>query len=305
MATQVLRPFYDIVAEGPFAPDQIVIEERPGVFKKYPEAEAFRDGVWACLTGEGGSLTPWSNDLKPSRDYFYRAYHRDGKLICEIDPKSMSYRDYRGSRYPVFRERFGEVAVAMSFNAALAVIAKDATGEDCVLVCHRKKGDVYLGYITVGASGAIDPGETPAQAAVREANEEAGVQPEEISMLMCVGILRDPYANVTEPMFIAETDVPVEELLKRKGEEYDAVHYVPVQLLCQRWLDIFPYAMTENAIGFTMLIGKMYYGQEWFDNMEQLLAARRELAPDAKSYRSLSQQAVAGLAEALAELRQH
>ena len=99
--------------------------------------------------------------------------------------------------------------------AAFAVLFKD----DEVLLCHRRDYDLWN-----LPGGAVEPGESPWQAAVRETQEEAGL---EIEVQHLVGIYAKPQKNEVAFSFLGS--IIGGEITT--SDEADQVTYFPVSAL--------------------------------------------------------------------------
>lgn len=121
------------------------------------------------------------------------------------------------------RQKIGHDRVMMP--AVSAIVVNDAGH----VLLHRSRDDGN--WYVIG--GAIDPGEEPARAAVRETFEETGLV---VRPLRLVGVYADPvarYANGDEVLYTAITFLcrPIDGTLRVADDESLEVRYFPPDAL--------------------------------------------------------------------------
>lgn len=103
--------------------------------------------------------------------------------VCAVTPLHQGFLKVNRYRFAV--ERFDGSAVAeierevMERGHAVGVLGYDPGRDEVVLVCEFRPGCLVAGddpFTANVVAGVIDAGETPAQAAVREMREEAGLE---------------------------------------------------------------------------------------------------------------------------------
>ncbi|TMK38920.1 MAG: NUDIX domain-containing protein [Actinobacteria bacterium] len=147
-----------MLARGPWNLDQVEAQWRDEPFEPPAERVAAADGAIAALRDRGSP----SHDGLSARLVDHR--ERDGRLILELQPVRWALRLVAGD--------------ASSSVAALCVI-RSADGR--WLAGRRARWlSSWAGRWALGAGGAVDVGENPADTLLREAREEWSVAPEHV-----------------------------------------------------------------------------------------------------------------------------
>jgi mutator protein MutT len=107
--------------------------------------------------------------------------------------------------------------------------------------------------------GAIDPGESPAQALVREAREETGLVVRPVEVLGALGSVRHVYPNgdeVDATVIVFLCEIVGGELKSRDGEAAELRYFGASEM---------PDLMTEYPDGFFTRTGRTYFHwrEEW------------------------------------------
>ena len=110
-------------------------------------------------------------------------------------------------------------------------------GEEVLLQKRAKDKDVFPGYIDASCTGHIDPGETPAEAALRELSEELGIHAEASDLRF---ILRQRVTNRIPPLYNREIDYvfllekPIDRAaLKYQQEEIESIFFLDGDILSE------------------------------------------------------------------------
>jgi 8-oxo-dGTP pyrophosphatase MutT (NUDIX family) len=149
-------PQAELLARGPWELDQVEARWRDEHFRAPAERSVAADGAIAALRDRGSP----SHDGLSARLVAHR--ERDGRLILELQPVRWALRLVAGD--------------ASSSVASLCVI-RSADGR--WLAGRRAPWlSSWAGRWALGAGGAVDFGENPADTLLREAREEWSVAPE-------------------------------------------------------------------------------------------------------------------------------
>jgi ADP-ribose pyrophosphatase YjhB (NUDIX family) len=179
-------PDPDVLARGPWAPEDVVARWVDDHFAPAPEATREADRAIEALRDRGSP----SHDGLAARLVGYG--ERDGKLELQLQPLRWALRLVPGD-------------AAASVSALCVTRAHDGRW-----LAGRRAGwlSQWAGRWTLGAGGAVDVGESPAQTLERELMEEWSVAPERLTveallrlthgMVMVVGLAwLAPDAEVT------------------------------------------------------------------------------------------------------------
>jgi ADP-ribose pyrophosphatase YjhB (NUDIX family) len=168
-----------LLARGPWGRDQVAVRWREDRFEPDAEAGAAADAAIAELRERGSP----SHDGLAARLADYRC--APGRLEMELQPARWSLR-------------LGEDAAA---SVAALCVARDAEGR---WLAGRRAAWLasWPGRWALGAGGAVEVGEHPADTLVRELGEEWSVEPERMSvealvrnpsgLVLLVGLARLP-----------------------------------------------------------------------------------------------------------------
>ncbi|MFA3915747.1 NUDIX domain-containing protein [Ruegeria hyattellae] len=128
-----------------------------------------------------------------SRDVIVQSYTRAYQGYFALDEMQVQHRRNDGDMTPVLGRS------ALMQGAAAVVLPYDPQ-RDCVLLVEQFRAPVYMGgdpapWMWEPVAGMVDPGETPEQAAYREAREEAHI---ELHALECAGRAYSSSGSSTE-----------------------------------------------------------------------------------------------------------
>ena len=191
-----------LLARGPWEPDQVAVRWRDDEFQPRAAASAAADAAIADLRERGSP----SHDGLGGRLAGYRA--EPGRLELELQPARWSLR-------------LGEDAAA---SLSALCVARDPGGR---WLAGRRAAWVssWAGRWALGAGGAVDLGENPADTLVRELREEWAVSPQ---LARGEALLRLPHKLV---MFVGQAWLPegAEEAVT-PDHEHDAYAWWPREI---------------------------------------------------------------------------
>jgi 8-oxo-dGTP pyrophosphatase MutT (NUDIX family) len=147
-----------ILARGPWEIDDVVARWREDVFEPQPASTAAADAAIAALAERGSP----SHDGVAARLIDHE--ETDGKLVLDLQPVRWALRLVEGDA---------------SHSVAALCVTRDAEGR---WLAGRRAAwlSSWPGRWALGAGGAVDLGESPAQTLVRELDEEWSVVPERV-----------------------------------------------------------------------------------------------------------------------------
>ncbi len=146
---------------------------------------------------QAGQARPADPRWDLSRDVVVHAHKREYVNFFAMEEMDLQYRRFDGSLSPVINR-----GAAMGGSAAV-LLPYDVT-RDAVLLVEQFRAAIYIGgaanpWLWEPPAGLIDPGETPEDAARREAREEAGL---EVAHLERVGGLYPSSGFISEYIHI-------------------------------------------------------------------------------------------------------
>src|SRR3954454_20664246 len=149
-----------VLARGPWAPHDVEAHWLPEHFEPAPERTDAADAAIAALRDRGSP----SHDGLAARLVEHRV--RDGRLVLELQPVRWALRLVEGDA---------------SESGAAPCAVRDSDGR--WLAGRRAAGlSSWPGRGALGAGGAVDVGESPAQTLVRELREEGSGEPDSLSV---------------------------------------------------------------------------------------------------------------------------
>lgn len=191
-------PRIELLARGPWPADRVRATWRETHFEPDAGATEAADRKIAELRDRG---SPW-HDGVAARMVDYT--ERDGDLLLDLQPIRWALR-------LVDDDAHGSLSALCVTRAA-----------DGRWLAGRRAGwlSTWAGRWALGAGGAVDPGESPAETLVRELDEEWGVQPERV---WGEALLRLPQGMV---MFLGQAWLP-EGAEVTMDPEHDAYAWWP------------------------------------------------------------------------------
>jgi ADP-ribose pyrophosphatase YjhB (NUDIX family) len=192
----VLEP--GILARGPWPPEAVDVRWRDDVYEPQPEQTAQADAAIAALQDRGSP----SHDGLAAR---LHAFATGDRLTLELQPMRWGLRLIEG-----------DAGGSISVNC----VVRDGAGR---WLAGRRASWVatWAGRWALGAGGAVEVGENPAQTLTRELEEEWGVRPEraQVEALVCL-----PNRLV---MLVGQAWVPQDAPLVRDPEHDDHAWWPP------------------------------------------------------------------------------
>ena len=155
------------------------------VARRFPGIR-IRAAAWVAAQARAGDP-----DRDLSRDVVVHAHHRRYSNFFAAEEMDLQYRRYDGSLSPVLNrgaQILGQAAIVLPYDPRL----------DSVLIVEQFRAPLLMGgdrapWLWQPVAGLVDPGETPQQAAHREAMEEAGLTLTRLEPV--AGVYSSPGAN--------------------------------------------------------------------------------------------------------------
>ncbi len=240
--------------------------------KRTPESEAFIEGGWQMHLAKGNK--PWPNDTKPGR---YRldtigVGTLDGfGLQLFLDP-CVSYKDFICSLSTEFEKRYGRDAVPNPL--AITIIIRTADGKTMITV-RNQKTDYKPGgwHASIGGFMEIKRGETPTEAGLRELKEEAGIEASELTELVCLGVVYNPWTFHTDLVYSALTSLTSAQILERPHDDENEIIFIETS--ADEYERLIADTMHANVViamaAMVMLGSEIFNDDEWTDRIYSLL----------------------------------
>ncbi|MDJ0910969.1 MAG: NUDIX hydrolase [Woeseiaceae bacterium] len=245
-----------VVATGDYAPGAIAIR-RVDLPPLTSEVEDFVEAKWRREVKlnprlyAGAILSPAAIHISTDR--------------IEIDCGVSDYRQFMGTTWPEVPEPLRRRALGQ-----LAVIV---TSDERLVVGVRSKDIDWGGLRAVIPGGRVQPDEgTPEEAILIEFREEAGIGPDEIESLRCVGVLEDRTSGRQnyEIVYLARIGCSASELVDRASSaehsfEHDRIEvYAWEQGTIADLLSSDPRRFTPSGFGGIALALRHAFGADAF-----------------------------------------
>lgn len=259
------NPFFKLLIEGKFPPDQIKIKKGVGVLKRNPKSESIIEAEWQKFLSSG--FKSWPTDTKLSRYHFAGAKVKNNQLIITVDP-AISYRDAIGGR-SLKLKKLGKGFIPIPFAVVTAIIAKTKSGEEKLGIAIRNlKHDYKPGGYSVTAGGNIQIQETPTKTAIREIREETGLRPKEINELVCRGITYNIGSSTVGVIFFAKTRLSPAIIASKIHDDENQIVFISLkEKSLEKFILETALAAVEDALAAILLLGKDRYGEKWYEKM--------------------------------------
>lgn len=264
-------PFFKFLIKGNFLSNQIKMVWKSNILKRSRESESIIENEWERFLASG--VKSRLDDLKPSRPHFGGAKIKNGKLIIKADP-IISYRDAIGGRSPKLH-KMKKGFIPIPLGVVVAIISKTETGEEKLGIAIRnQKHDYKPGGYSVTAGGYMDikTKETPIKTAIRELKEETGLKLKEVKRLVCRGITYNIGSSTAGVIFFAQTDLTPSAIAAKLHDDENKIVFIPIK---EKFLENFVLetapAATEDTLAAILILGKDYYGENWYKKMLKLL----------------------------------
>lgn len=261
---------FDIDAFGEFAPGRVQVHLRDTPRPTTPELEACIEGAWQRAMTEcpargamlfNGELIRWID-------------HRVEDDTLHIDAGRTTYREFTGTNL-YNRHRIAAFGRAR-FSNPIGTTATLISADGWLLYGRRSQRVAYhAGHVHTfgGALEAVDirpDGTVDVFAALaRELREELGLEPDEVTETVCIGLIHD--REIWQPELLFDTTVRLtrEALLDRLDRDADGEH-TAIESLPDTPDAPVPFLMNTSpiapvAIGALCLHGRRRWGERWYD----------------------------------------
>ena len=245
-----------IVATGDFRPDSVRIRPvdlppLPADIEEFVETKWQRELELNPRLYAGAILSPAAVDVSD-----------DGiEIVCGLS----DYRQFMGTTWPEVPREFR--------RRALGQLAVTITSDDRLVVGIRSRDIDWGGLRSTIPGGRVQPDEgTPEEAILLELREEAGIGPNEIDSLRCVGVLEDLTwgRQNYEIIYLAHVACPAGELVERAAAaehsfEHDRIEthaWDPITIA--DLLNSDPFGFTPSGFGGIALALRHAFGTEAF-----------------------------------------
>jgi 8-oxo-dGTP pyrophosphatase MutT (NUDIX family) len=261
-------PFYlDVV--GRFAPDRIGVIDSPSRRASTPEVDSLIDTTWLAALAEARKTGRHLYDGRLHRLVDYRC--EGGVLSLTLGPAS--FKEFLGTNltHAYLRHVHGPEMLADVLGVSAAVCTSDG-----YIVLGRRGAQVasHGGRIhPVGglmeSAGPGQPPPHPADAILRELQEELGITSAEVLSNTCMGMVRDRHIVQPELVFDVRVNVDVQRLRRFQPapEHQEHSELIPVRdhpsavvTFIQRCYD----ELTPVGLATLLLHGLGQWGSGWF-----------------------------------------
>lgn len=253
---------------GSADPRKIILRIMPGLLKRSKESEKFIEKEWQKKISSCIKLFP--NDTKSTRYHFGGIKITKDFIEILADP-AISYRDVIGSRPERFRKLFKKEYWPIPVSVDMVLIAKNKRGEKMIGLTLRNASQDYKAggfHITTGGAMEIGKDKKPIAAALRETEEEFGIKPEELSNILCRGIIFNPCQSEIGINFVATANIPTEKILSRCHDNENNTLFVPLKKeILEYCLLKLTHANSVDGIVGTLAVGNDFYGKKWAENI--------------------------------------
>jgi hypothetical protein len=236
--------------------------------KRSLESISFTQGASAQRAAMG--IKAWPGDSLPTRFHYVDCEAEVGTLRIFAEA-CVSYEDHAACVLPEFEERFGLTYLSMAIATSWLL-----ESEGHILVTQRLKADYKNGGLHFSSGGFMtieqEPSGDTRHAVIREGYEEVGLTEDEISSITCLGVAYDNVQKKPDAIFKATTNVPIEEIKRRKTDKENVNFWMPISepnvrhLLLESAHSVVP--MGQAAL---LLRGGELFGQDWLYEMNQRL----------------------------------
>lgn len=273
----IVTPFFEIPVSDHFSKGEVQIIDSEQNFKVDDKFEQRVDEIWQerkkQIEAAGGHL-----EDRPKLVVLNNTIE-SGKLCLTLGHSSYKY--YVGSIDPTLRFEIGPEHLPKFLGAAALLETSDN-----YLVLDERSQSVfqYNGWLSVfagstelsdiDANGVIDPFTT----AIREVEEETGVEDMEISDIQCLGYTTDKFTDSEAMLFHIKTTltkVELEDFQRNKKLDEGKSVFVPADAdeIRKKILEFSKVFVSDGASVLT-LFGRDKFGQEWFNNVIERLNRR-------------------------------
>jgi len=284
--SEVVNPFFEIPIEGSFPKEKITIQDTQETIERPNEVQEKIEENWLKRRHEvdqrGGKL------IDRPKVILIDTQIKDDKLYIKLGRGH--YKDFVGTYGTELHDTNPELVPR---NFSISALLETADGY-IVLLKRSQRVFQYPSWIsTFGGSvepedvddkGSIDPFKTVS----REVSEEAGISPESINDIQCLGFTRDIHTKVEDMMFQAKTSLTKDEIEKQQQnqhlEEGECVLVLANPDEIRKKVLEFSKIFVSDGAAILTLYGRRKFGKEWFSFIIDRLKRRGNV------YASLTEQ---------------
>ena len=270
---------YDVLAEGEFPTDRVAVTWSDQSRPTTPDLEARIEAVWQqrLVDAQRTGAILFDGPLVRLID------HRldDDRLHLRVGPTT--YREFVGTNLygpdPSGVERFGLDRFANPLGTTMALVTVDGF----IIYGRRSEQVVYhAGYVhTIG--GALEPGDRTADgdvdvfsSVVREVGEELGLAADDLTDVVCTGLIRDHEIHQPELLFDGQCRLDRQEVLARWQRAEGRAEHVGIVCLPDQPDQVVPFVASAApiapvAVAALMLHGRRRWGPTWCQATSQRL----------------------------------
>ena len=207
---------FDILIKSTFVPNQIQILYENTNLKYSKDAEDYITLVWKEIS----SSRP---DLYDGRLYHVDSYNQQNNDQLCMNLINTSYKYFVGTRAGEFISKFGTAMISNPLSVGIVLFTSD---HKTVIGRRKKNRHIRPGMLGL-ISGAMEQMDNsngipdPFLTAQRELREEIGVYREDITDIVCVGLIFDKELYQTFMPFRVRTKLDSHSLRKREPEEHE------------------------------------------------------------------------------------
>jgi 8-oxo-dGTP pyrophosphatase MutT (NUDIX family) len=193
----------------------------------------------------------------------------EGKLLLRLS--RTSYRIFLGTNmtHPNLAEEYGPAILANPIGVSPALISSDGF----LLLGRRNDSVAYYPHRLHPFAGALEPREKLDifDEVRRELREELGFGPQDVSEIVCTGIIEDPVLRHPELVFAVRSTKSREQIQSQvKDEEHHASWSTPATAESIARALASEQEFTPVARGAILLWGRIEFGDEWFERVKSV-----------------------------------
>jgi len=265
--SEVINPFFEIPIEGSFPKDKIAIQDTQETIERPNEVQEKIEENWLKRRHEveqrGGRLVDRPKvillDTQIKADKLYIKLGRG------------RYKDFVGTYETELHDTNLELVPR---NFSISALLETADGY-IVLLKRSKRVFQYPSWIST-FGGSVEPEDVddkgnidPFKTVTREVSEEAGISPESIHDIQCLGFTKDIHTKVEDMMFQAKTLLTKDEIEKQQRnqhlEEGESVMVLANPDEIRRKVLEFSKIFVSDGVAILALYGRRKFGEEWFN----------------------------------------
>lgn len=256
-------------AAGLYSPEQIVIRWSDGLRSTDDKIDALIEQTWQSETvrARENNLVLFDGQLCRLMSYA----SSDNGISLTLG--RVSYREFLGTnlRHAYLRYTHDPEVLANPLGVSACVISADGYiimgRRSEKMICHPGRIHPIGGMVEPAAAGALP---NPSQIMIRELTEETHVRPEQVSSMLCTGLVRDKHIVQPELVFDITVDADAAEIRNGAVDAVDAHEHsetitirnhpaTVVTFIEHRYVEL-----TPVAIAALLLHGLHTWGSGWF-----------------------------------------